>query len=52
MRRRRPRLVDLPKNNVQADRDNHEQPIDDADIDLPVAFLGCLGDLQTRQPAS
>jgi hypothetical protein len=32
-------------------RINHEQPVDNANINLPVAFLGRLDDLQTRQPA-
>ena len=44
-------VVGLAEPDGERNGDDHQHPVDRADIDLPVALRGCLGDLEPREPA-
>ena len=44
-------IVGLAEPDGEADRDDHQQPVDGADVDLAVALRRRLRDLQARHPA-
>jgi len=45
------KVVGLAESDGEPDGDDHQHPVDRADIDLPVALCRCLGDLEPREPA-